>query len=207
MKCPDCRKILRKVVVKNNYGMIINLDQCFDCGGIWFDNVELYPIPKEEIERIENIDAKKLQENISFLNYEKKCPVCDIKLEDFKDINFPKQLEVEYCTKCNGFWMNRGETSDFKVWQNNKRQNKESEENLKFRENIKQMLGEYKTSDYKSLGEVGKFLSMPLDSRTGRPINYSALNGGESKITDSSNRASFIIFDIFQLLLKLFLRY
>ncbi|MDF1497906.1 MAG: zf-TFIIB domain-containing protein [Patescibacteria group bacterium] len=199
MKCPDCNNNLKKVKVKNDYGIIINLDQCSVCGGIWFDNVELYPILKEEIERIENLDIEKLQENVFIYNDEKKCPVCKTKLQEFKDFNFPKQLEVEYCIKCNGFWMNRGEATDFKKWQSNKRNKSESEENLKFRDDIRKILGTCETPNYKSLGEIGKFLSTPLNTRTGH------LNMNGDKKMDNSYKAVTIVSDIFQLLLRLFL--
>jgi len=70
---------------------------------------------------------------------------------------------------------------------------------LKFRDDIRKILGTYENQNYKSLGEIGKFISTPLNARMGH------LNMNGDKKMDNSDRAVTIVLDVFQLLLRLFL--
>lgn len=215
MKCPDCGKNLKEVLVSARYGAKIKIDQCQNCGGIWFDDFELLPIPKEEVERIENVNVNKLQEKSLFKDSDNLCPKCSIKLKTFKDYNFPKQLEVEYCEKCDGLWMNRGEATDFKIWQEEKKaknekalaKNKEilTEEDKKFQKDVGILLASHKGDDFGALGEVGKLLSTRMHPTTLRPIDGSGNHIGRK--TTGSDKATLVIMNILYVLLRLFLRH
>jgi len=198
MKCPDCREELKEVFTTSHYGAKIVLDQCFSCGGIWFDNFELHPIPKKEIQKIEKMNTDKLQENSFLGKGNNLCPKCSVKLEIFKDYNFPKQLEAEYCQKCSGLWMNRGEATDFKSWQKKKvtKSNILTEEDKKFQEEIKSILASHKSDDFGMLGKVGKALT----HRSIKNDDYA------KKETEEQKTVSFVI-GIISMLLRLFLKY
>ena len=213
MKCPDCGKNLKEVLASARYGTKIKIDQCQNCGGIWFDDFELFPISKEEVERIENVNVSKLQEKSLLRNGSNLCPKCLVKMKIFKDYNFPKQLEAEYCEKCGGFWMNRGEATDFKIWQeekiakNEKRlaENKKvlTEEDKKFQKDVGILLAFHKSDDFGALGEFGKLLSTRMHPITLRTIDGSGSHTGK-KITGSGNIA-FVTTNILYVLLRLFL--
>ncbi|MEA2098393.1 MAG: zf-TFIIB domain-containing protein [Patescibacteria group bacterium] len=198
MKCPDCGGELKEVSTTSHYGIKIVLDQCFSCGGIWFDNFELHQIPKKEIQKIEKVDIDKLQENSFLGKGDNLCPKCLTKLEIFKDYNFPKQLEAEYCQNCSGLWMNRGEATDFKSWQEKKiaKSNKLlTEEDKEFQEEIKNILASHKSNNFNTLGRIGKTLT----DRSIRNIGYI------EEETDEQKAISFVI-GIISMLLRLFLK-
>lgn len=205
LKCPDCAGDLHEVVAESQYGIKIRLDQCFNCGGIWFDSLELYPLPKDEVGKIDSIKLEKLQENSFLGNGKKLCPKCQIELENFKDLNFPKGLEAEHCKKCGGIWMNRGEAIEFKKWQEEKKKSSADPENKdkEFQENIKGLLESYRDNDMEELVKVGKILSMKIDPITNRPVNEG--DYGSDEYNKASNAVSAAM-DIVYLLLKLFLR-
>ena len=215
MKCPDCGKNLKEVSASARYGARIKIDQCQNCGGIWFDNFELFPISKKEIKKIENVNVRKLQEKSLLGSGSNLCPKCLMKMKIFKDYNFPKQLEVEYCEKCGGFWMNRGKATDFKIWQEEKIAKKEktltedkkalTEEDKKFQEDLKMLLASHKGDNFGALGKVGKLLSTRIHPTTLRPIDSGGNYAGRR--TTGSAKAAFIVMNILQVLLRLFLRY
>lgn len=119
MNCPNCQSKFKKVILKSHYGVNIELEQCPDCGGIWCDNLEMYRVSPNEALKVDKLDIKKLEE---FTLIKKKliCPKCKASLKEFKDTFFPKQIKLEYCPKCRGLWLNRGELSQFKKWQKEK---------------------------------------------------------------------------------------
>lgn len=205
LKCPDCDNSLHKVITSTQYGTRIKLDQCGGCGGIWFDSLELYPLSEGEIERIENIELNKLQESKFLGGGSKTCPKCAVALQNFKDPNFPKTLVVENCPQCGGIWMNRGEATEFKKWQEEKKKSLENpgEKDRKFNDNIKGLLELYRDKDIERIGQAGKILSMKLDPRTMRPLNEADYGTDEyNKACDAASAAISILY----MLLRLFLR-
>ena len=106
MKCPVCGKELTQVVAGE-----ITVDACDEgCGGIWFDRFELQKVdaPEEpageillEIQRKQgiNVDTTK----------KKRCPKCQniIMMQHFYSVR--RQVLVDECPKCGGFWLDAGE--------------------------------------------------------------------------------------------------
>jgi len=106
MKCPACDNQLQQMTVSD-----ITVDVCKGgCGGIWFDNFELkkFDEPHEsagqallEIQRNKSvtIDHKK----------KRKCPKCQniVMMRHFFSVK--KQVEVDECPSCAGFWLDAGE--------------------------------------------------------------------------------------------------
>lgn len=206
LKCPDCGNDLGKVAAETQYGVKMRLDQCENCGGIWFDSLELYPISRSEIAKLENIRLDKLRESKYLGDGSGLCPKCDDKLQDFRDINFPKTLEVEMCPKCGGIWMNRGEATEFKKWQEEKKKSAENpgEKDKEFEAKIKDLLEQYRDRDLEKISAAGKMLSMKIDRRTLRPLNAEDYGAGEyNKARDTAAAAIGILYLLLRLFLKL----
>ena len=203
MKCPDCGEKLNKVYTESEYGQAIELNQCPACGGIWFDEWELYPLNQEKAKKIDRLDFEKLHHRSAVKKESKLCPKCGKKLRIFKDPNIPKDFEIETCPKCFGLWLNQGETVKYKRYQEAKKKKKEkkpkTKEERKIEENIEKLLEFHKSSD--TLGNIGRFLSTPIDRYTMCPLpSY------KSKENISVEKIAQITTAILNLLLRLFTR-
>ncbi len=106
MKCPACGNMLEAVTVED-----VTVDVCKGgCGGIWFDIFEIkkFDEPHEsagqallDVDRDESMTidhTKRLQ-----------CPKCDdvVMMRHFFSIK--KDVEVDECPGCGGFWLDAGE--------------------------------------------------------------------------------------------------
>ena len=106
MKCPACDFDLTELEVGG-----VKLDACHGgCGGIWFDAFELQrvdeqrEVPSEHLLRIQTnpqlrVDAAR----------KRACPRCDgVKLKRHF-FSAKKQVEVDHCPNCAGYWLDAGE--------------------------------------------------------------------------------------------------
>jgi len=59
MLCPNCNKELKGVRGISHYGSTIKLNQCNNCGGIWFDEWELFSLEEKEVNKLEKIKPDK----------------------------------------------------------------------------------------------------------------------------------------------------
>lgn len=106
MECPVCGNQLQQVTAGG-----VTVDVCKGgCGGIWFDNFELkkFDEPHEsageallEIERDESITVDRTKRL--------KCPKCDNTVMMRHFFSVKKQVEVDECPGCGGFWLDAGE--------------------------------------------------------------------------------------------------
>lgn len=106
MKCPRCEKTMLEL--SNND---VKLDVCFDgCGGIWFDPYEFKKVD-EKHEADEAFLLKLSQSSNNFVNVTDKidCPVCDSQPMVRRFFSVKKQVELDECPKCAGFWLDAGE--------------------------------------------------------------------------------------------------
>ncbi|MHC4624485.1 MAG: TFIIB-type zinc ribbon-containing protein [Planctomycetota bacterium] len=106
MNCPACSNQLQQMTVGD-----VTVDVCKGgCGGIWFDQLELkkFDEPHEaageellEVERNESV----VVDHTKRLN----CPKCDgmIMMRHFFSIK--KEVEIDECPNCAGFWLDAGE--------------------------------------------------------------------------------------------------
>ena len=106
MKCPACGNTLQKMTVGD-----VAVDVCKGgCGGIWFDHFEIkkFDEPNEsagqallDVERDESL----------IIDYTKrlKCPKCDdiVMMRHFSSVK--KEVEVDECPGCGGYWLDYGE--------------------------------------------------------------------------------------------------
>ena len=106
MECPACQNQMKQIKASD-----ITVDVCEGgCGGIWFDNFEIkkFNEPHEsEGEQLLNIERKK---DISVDRSKRlKCPKCDdiVMIRHFFSVK--KEVEVDECPGCGGFWLDAGE--------------------------------------------------------------------------------------------------
>lgn len=100
---------MREVSAEAVTGYLIVLDQCPQCGGIWCDRWELYPITAVAAQRLDRVDRDALQRSIEPPARPLACPRCRARLFHFHDPNLPADARIERCPNCDGMWFNRGE--------------------------------------------------------------------------------------------------
>src|SRR5574337_914921 len=109
LTCPHCASAMHEVTAEAITGYLIVLDQCPQCGGIWCDRWELYPVTAAAAERLDRVDQDALQQPIEAPNRPLECPRCRARLFRFRDATLPADARVERCPNCDGMWFNRGE--------------------------------------------------------------------------------------------------
>jgi Zn-finger nucleic acid-binding protein len=115
---------MMEAVVPANPGQLIVLDQCQNCGGIWCDKWELFPIDAEAAAKLDKVDTAKLHRPIvATPSRELHCPRCTAKLVAAHDPSLLADMCLRRCFKCDGIWLNRGQLTQFKAHQSAVRQN------------------------------------------------------------------------------------
>ena len=125
MKCPACENSLQEITVGG-----INVDVCKGgCGGIWFDRDEIlkFDEPHEsagesllDIERDESINVDHSAVRL--------CPKCEGigMMRHFYSIK--KEVEVDECANCGGFWLDPGELARIRQQFNSEEERKNATE-------------------------------------------------------------------------------
>ena len=202
MNCPNDNTEMHQVQITANYGQPLFLDQCDCCGGIWFDESELYRARQGEAEKVDLLDTYILTASTPMVNPVHCCPKDGAKLSRFSDQNFPQSIIVERCPVCNGFWLNRGEFTKFQhVRQELLRAKEPSSEDKKLQEQVQLILADYHGENSNDiLSRLSKFLSTPLDTKTMMPFN------SQDSDDDSSNAGNTIstVLSVLTTLLRLF---
>jgi uncharacterized protein len=106
MMCPACGRELSRVTVEG-----IALDVCRGgCGGIWFDRYELMKVDESR----ESAGEKLLdieRDSAVVVDHEKRlrCPKDPgvVMMRHFSSVK--KQVRVDECPSCGGFWLDAGE--------------------------------------------------------------------------------------------------
>ncbi len=96
----------------DRFGAPLALDQCPACGGIWFDRYELFRIGEEGARRLEGIDEESFRQPAGTAE-NPLCPVCRVKLRVFRDANVPANIQLFFCSRCEGFWVNHGMLAEY----------------------------------------------------------------------------------------------
>jgi uncharacterized protein len=112
MKCPACKNSLTEKTVDG-----ITVDVCQGgCGGIWFDQFELKKLDEphehagEELLEIERDGAVVVDHN-----ERRHCPKCTDTLMMRHFFSVKKQVEVDECQTCAGFWLDDGELAGIRT--------------------------------------------------------------------------------------------
>jgi Zn-finger nucleic acid-binding protein len=175
MKCPNDNTDMCQAKIEGHYGQPILLEQCKECGGIWFDETELFSARNGEAEKIELFDSKSLWTPTIMVKQTLRCPLDKSELFRFKDRYFLKGIILERCPSCNGIWLNRGDFTKFQQSrQELKRPKEKCSEDKKLEEDIKSILASYSGETAgNTLEKLGTFLSTPIDRATLLPLEQS----------------------------------
>jgi Zn-finger nucleic acid-binding protein len=166
---------MHQVKIEGHYGQPILLEQCKECGGIWFDETELFNAKNGEAEKIEVLDSKSLWTPTNMVTRIRRCPLDQSELFRFKDRYFIKGIILERCPSCNGIWLNRGDFTKFQhARQELKRPKDRSPKDKRLEEDIKSILASYRAgTNSNTLEKLGGFLSTPIDRATLLPLEQS----------------------------------
>jgi Zn-finger nucleic acid-binding protein len=202
MFCPNEKTELQQVKAESCYGQTVILDQCPKCGGIWFDNLELYSPKQGEAEKIELLDVPNLLSTSVIQNNSLLCPRDSTNLVGLNDPFFPKDLVLARCQTCNGFWLNRGEFSKYQQYRQARQALSKPREVLiednKIEQDLLKVIQEHKTKDSsEALGKLGRFLSIPVDSVTWQPLEPETLSDKEKSAFNLILTAVSLIFRYF----------
>lgn len=106
MKCPACKHDLIQKNIEN-----IVFDVCDNgCGGIWFDLFELQKVDeKHEALGEPLLDVKKNPNVQVDPTQRRNCPRCAdvVMMRHFASIK--REIELDECPKCGGFWLDANE--------------------------------------------------------------------------------------------------
>ena len=190
-----------RVKIEGHYGQPILLEQCKECGGIWFDAMELFSARHGEAEIIEVFDSKSLWTPTNIEKRILRCPLDQSELFQFKDRYFLKGIILERCPWCSGIWLNRGDFTKFQqARQELKRTKERSFKDKRLEEDIKRTLSVHRTeAASNTLEKLGRFLSMPIDRATLLPLEYSEKQLGQGKTGN-------LILDVLMLILMALIR-
>lgn len=202
--CPVCAIPMREIKAESTYDTPVFIDQCDTCGGLWFDDSEIYRIKIGEANDIEGVDKEKLRSKTEFQTENAQCPNDQSLLNKFRDPSYPDSLHICSCPKCDGLWVNRGQFVEFQkqreeIIERNTVAERSiaSGEGKAFDEKIQKLLAEQSTrSD--SLGHFANFLSTPINPLTNRAMS-------DSEMGINANQAIGIAFGILNLIFRLFL--
>ena len=178
---------MHQVGVPSHYGQKVILDQCEDCGGIWFDAFELFKVKLGEAQEIESLDTERLRAPSDLENPALLCPRDRTPLVRYEDPNFPRQLILTRCPECQGFWLNRGVFSSYqKARQKMMLPKEKTLEEQKLGEEIKSLLQPNRdSSSTAKVGKLAAFLSTPAHEAVLSPFGSSQGFAEEGKPLDT----------------------
>ena len=170
--CPNEKTEMRQVKTESHYGQTIMLEQCTTCGGLWFDKSELYRTRQGEAEKVELLESEILRVSSRIESTVLLCPRDGERLVRFSDRFFPKGVILERCPACEGFWLNRGEFTNYqRVRQERQRPKEAGAADRKLEERIEHILAAHRSGrESDGLTRIANFLSTPIDRQTLRPL-------------------------------------
>ena len=104
MKCP-----IDGTSLKTNTIHSINIEECLQCGGIWFEKGELRNAKDETESDLSWLDFDLWSDQESFTTdwSSSKCPQCD---KNMATISYGETgVAIDYCTSGHGVWLDKGE--------------------------------------------------------------------------------------------------
>jgi Zn-finger nucleic acid-binding protein len=114
VRCPQCELPMKPVTARGNPGSLIELDQCPQCGGIWCDKWELFPIQADEATRLEPADQELLRAPVPLITKELFCPRCTARMSPVKEPALGADVQFQRCLRCEAIWLNRGQFTHYK---------------------------------------------------------------------------------------------
>ena len=106
MNCPACSRELKKHQIQD-----VHLDVCDGgCGGIWFDNFELETVDEPHEHLGKSLLDVETDPNVTVDHSDKRaCPKCQGIIMQRHFFSIKKEVEVDECPGCGGFWLDEGE--------------------------------------------------------------------------------------------------
>jgi Zn-finger nucleic acid-binding protein len=101
MRCPVCDVDLRQSDL-GEHGFVV-IDTCPKCSGIWCDKTELDRLDDSVWTDVEGSPLSKAAGHAA-----RQCPRCSETMEPLSPED-DKDLVVDRCTSCGGFWLDHGE--------------------------------------------------------------------------------------------------
>ncbi len=121
---------MAEVIARAAPGSLIQLDQCGQCGGIWCDKWELFPVDADEADRLDPLNEDLLRKAFRPPQKTLYCPRCADELRIFADPILPKEIQLFRCRHCDGIWLNRGQFQRYKKYQKGTRAAKMGKEKV-----------------------------------------------------------------------------
>lgn len=189
---------MHQVKIMGHYGEPIGVDQCEECGGIWFDESELFRAKQGEAERIEAVNAAILLTPTTIESPHLICPRDEATMQRFTDRYFPQDIVLMRCPSCHGMWLNRGIFTKYQQFRQGLRRAEKGPQDEKLRESIAQLTASYESGrSTGTLRKLGEFLSAPIDSSRAPDIGDTSDAGGIAGLALST------LFTILRLILRL----
>lgn len=156
---------MHHVKIVAHYGQPIIVDQCQRCGGIWFDEAELFRAKQGEADRIEMLDADIIRAPTMIEESELLCPRDRAVMLQFVDRYFPQDIILVQCPSCRGIWLNRGGFMKYQKFRQGLLQRSQQKSTAdKRRAEIKKLVQSYESGRTTgTLRKLGEFLSTPID--------------------------------------------
>ena len=119
MDCPKCLgKLQEREIISEASSAVpelsaasatfeLQVDQCFVCGGVWFDKGELDKYITEQLTAVNESDMGRSV--VKELDRKKgDCPKCHILMQQIPAPQLP-QMTIDVCGKCQGVWLDATE--------------------------------------------------------------------------------------------------
>lgn len=112
MKCPACFNELTKTQVGS---LVVDICQG-GCGGIWFDAFELQRVDEQDEAVGEPLLHIKRDERIAAdASRKRECPKCAGVRLHRHFFSAKRQVEVDECPNCGGYWLDAGELAQIRA--------------------------------------------------------------------------------------------
>lgn len=171
MLCPNDNMEMQQVKIESHYDQPIILEQCRKCGGIWFDESELFRAKQGEADKIELMDTEILRSPSHIEKSVLVCPRDHSELYRFDDQYFPRGILLERCPSCKGIWLNRGDFTRFQEIRRELQGERRIKDDGKIKEELEKILAAHNDGrSNETLQNIGRFLSTPLDRTSLRPL-------------------------------------
>ena len=199
MFCPNDNGALHHTTVPSHYGQKVIIDQCGDCGGLWFDAFELYKVKPGADELVEDLDSTSLTTPTNIINTPLRCPRDKTVLSQFDDPRFPGDIILMRCSSCQGFWLNRGEFTRFQQARETlKAPREKSLEDEILDQKVQKLLAAHRAgSSSDVLAKAGAFLSSPVG------VSTAGMSGSGHEFGQNENHLNAIL-NILTVILRLF---
>jgi len=143
MLCPNDNTEMRQVRIASHYGGPIFVDQCESCGGIWFDESNLFRAKQGEAEKIEALNIETLRTPSVIENSTLFCPRDRGAMQRFTDKYFPQDIVLVRCPSCHGIWLNRGTFTKYQQFRQKLMPKKKSLEDERLEKSIAPLIVSY----------------------------------------------------------------